>query len=73
MHLKRRPHTATVDLDDLFEFDPLTLAWTDLTWIEGRPPAMDTFGFAATSDALYVFAGYIDAEGGKHHRAIRTG
>jgi hypothetical protein len=44
----------------LFEFDPSTMAWTDLTAVAGgSPPAGRGFhGFAAAGGRLYVHAGW---------------
>ena len=47
-------------LNDLYEFDPVTASWSDLTWTaSGNPPSPRAeFGFTSCGGKLFVHGGY---------------
>ena len=58
-----------IPLDDLYEFDPATLIWTELgsDLVQGKGPSpRSSFGFTAIRDCIYFFGG-INFEGTTSH------
>jgi hypothetical protein len=59
----------TGNRNDLFRFDPMALAWTDLTAsvLGSLPSPRDGHGFTAAGDALYLFGGIFGGTTGRCH------
>jgi hypothetical protein len=68
---------ATVeDLDDLYEFDPLTLKWTVHSHESdrgSRPSPRCAMAMVAANDAVFVFGGWSFDTGAHEYRARWTG